>query len=231
MSILTSPTLDDLIVDVRNMLNQQSANNSFWSDEEVTGYLNEGVRRYFQEVVLLYSGQFMVLADLNLVNGVETVAFPTGCFEIKALYKSIDSGQRYEILTYDNNVTNGYQTQASQDSSSYLPSYFFRGNNFVLRPAPQFSETAGLRVEFVQFPDMMVNGGDALTNQVAPVFKDLIVMYAVYKAKLKESLVNGVNVHLPAQENVGNLYASFKDAIQQRTAYPKYIAPFNPENF
>ena len=228
---LVAPVLETLITDVRSFLNQMDSNNSFWSDEELSRYLNEAVRRYFQEVVIRYDGQFTTSAPLDLVSGTETVALPGDCFEVKTLFKNINSGERYEVLEYDNNVTDGFSTDANQDPSTYLPSYMFRGNNLVLRCPPQFNETGGLQLEYVQFPTEMINGGDTLTNQIAPVFKDLIEMYAVYKAKLKESLVSGVTVHTAAQTELQSMWTSFKDAIDSRTAYPKFVKPYNPENF
>lgn len=228
---LISPVLDTLITDVRTMLNQLDSNNSFWSDDELTRYLNEAVRRYFQEVVIKYDGQFTTTTNLDLVSGVEAVPLPGDCFEIKVLYKNINSGQRYEALEFNNNVTDGFQASQCDDPNTYLPYYFFRGNSVVLRAAPQFSETGGLLLEYVQFPTEMISGGDPLTNQVAPIFKDLIEMYAIYKAKLKESLVTGNTVHVNAQQALESMWQSFKDVIDSRTAYPKYVQPFNPENY
>jgi hypothetical protein len=81
----------------------------------------------------------------------------------------------------------------------------------------------------MQFPDQMSVGADTLTAQVSPIFKQLVEMYAVYKAKLKESLVNGVVLHTVAKENLNELYASFKEAIERRSKNPTFVQPFNPE--
>ncbi len=226
MASLSAPTLDDLITDVRNMLNQPDPNNSFWTDQELSSYLNEACRRYFTDVIMNMEGQFEVQADLDIVDGVETVALPADCFKIKAVYRKVSNG--YEILPYQNNLTSGYQTNGNLVGDFYLPAYQFRQNNLVLRPAPSGSEVAALRVLYVQLPETLVNGGDSLTGNISPVFKDLIQMYAVYKAKMKESLVNNVQVYGVAQESVNSLYKSFQDAIRQRSAYPQFTTPFSP---
>lgn len=228
MATLSAPTLQQLLSSVRTMLNQPKESNSFWKDAELTEYLNEGVRLYFLECVLVNEGYFTTQTDLNITTNTETVALPSDCFQVKNLYKKVTNG--YALLPYINNVTDGYSTLGGSSGDSYLPGYYFRGNSIVLHPVPNFSETSGLRIEYIQFPDQMVWGGDSMTTQVSPIFKQLIQMYAVYKAKLRESLVNGVNTYGIAKENLAELYGTFKDTISRRSRNPVYTVPFNPEN-
>lgn len=228
MATLTSPVLQTLLTAVRSNLNQPDPNNSFWRDDELTMYLNDAILRYFQECVLNNEGYFTTQTDLNIVANQETVPLPTDCFTVKNLWKKVTNG--YIILNYRNTVTDSYNTQGGTSSESYLPWYYFQGSNLVLRNTPNFSETAGLRLEYIQFPTTMIYGGDTLTNQVSPVFKELIIMYAVFKAKLKESLVNGGSMHVPAAQQVQALYQSFKDVIQNRSKNPTFVIPFNPES-
>lgn len=228
MATLSSPTIEDLIVNVRNMLNQPDPANSFWSDDELTAYLNEAVRRYFVEVVQHFEGQFTTTTDLNITTDTETISLPSDFFEMKALYKKVTNG--YEMLHYRNQLTGGYSTQGGTAANAYFPSYYLRGNNLVLRPVPNFSETSGLKLEYVQFPETLVTGGDTLTAQISPVFRDLIEAYAVWKAKVKESLVNGSNTAALALQNLNDLFLAFKESIGQRSASPTAIRPFNPED-
>lgn len=134
----------------------------------------------------------------------------------------------YVALNYNNAVNIDYSTQSGGNASSYVPDYHFQGNNLVLRPAPDFSESAGLKLDYIQFPETLVNGGDSLTTQISPIFKQVVEMYAVYKAKLSESMVNGVNVHSVAESNLASLYSIFKQAIERRSKNPVYIQPFTP---
>lgn len=229
MATLSAPTIEDLITNVRNMLNQPSATNSFWTDEELAVYLNEAVRRYFAEVVLHSEGQFTALTDLDITANANTVALPTDCFKIKQLWRKVSDG--YEPLHYRNNLTEGMSTSGSSGGSNYRPDYYLRGNSLVLSQMPGFSETDGLRLEYVQFPETLVTGGDSLTAQVSPVFKDLIEAYAVYKAKMKESLVSGTNTTPLALQNLNDLFTAFKEAIAGRSDGPTAIKPFNPEEY
>ncbi len=146
---------------------------------------------------------------------------------MKGLYRKVANG--YELLPYRNNISEGYSTAGATGGDAYLPYYYLRGNSLVLRPGPGFSETGGLRLEFIEFPETMITGGDSMTSQVSPIFKDLIEMYAVYKAKLTESLVTGVNTYAPALQNLNDLFTAFKEAIPQRSEGVTGVIPFNPE--
>ncbi len=228
MATLASPTLQSLLTNVRTLLNQLDPQNSFWKDDELTTYLNDAVRIYFLEVLHSREGYFTTTADLNIVSGTEAVSLPADCFQVRTLWKKVTNG--YSPLVFGNSPTEGYSTQGGASGASYLPSYFFRGNAIILRDTPNFSETAGLKLEYVQFPDTMIYGGDVMTSQVSPMFKQLIEIYAVYKAKLKESLVSGVSVHKAAEEHLAAIYKSFQDAIAMRTQAASFVQAYSPES-
>lgn len=224
---LQTPTLSLLLQDVRRMLGQPNPLNSTWSDDDIKHYLNEGIRMYFVEVIKNSEGYFMTSTNLNIVANQEAVALPTDFYEVRALYIQRTNG--WEILTYSNDITNGFQTNSGTSGNTYSPFYYFLGNNIILHPTPNFSQTGVLRLDYVQFPDQMLNGGDPLTSQVSPIFKQLLTMYAVYKCKLQESLVNGVDLSGLAAQDLNNIYNSFKAAINKRSQYPEFVVPFNPE--
>lgn len=227
MGTLTSPTLTTLLGNVRNLLNQPNSSNSFWSDAELDAYINEAIRIYFAELTKINEGQFTAQTDLNITANTETVSLPSDFFSMRAVYKKVDT--TWILLPYRNNITEGYSTEGGTNSVTYLPYYYFRGNSLVLRPVPQFSETSGLRVEYLQFPATLVSGSDTLTDQISPVFSQVVEMYAVYKAKMKESLVTGVNTSQLAKENLAELHKQYMDVIQMRSKNPTAIIPFNPE--
>jgi hypothetical protein len=231
MSLLSSPTLGKTIFNVRNLLGQPNPTNSSWTDVELKEYINEGVRTYFAEVVKNSEGYFQptpVLLDITA--NVETVALPSDCFEVRGLYISRSNG--WEILEYRNDITSGFLTNlGAGGTNTFSPSYYFQGNNLVLHPVPNFSQTQGLRLEYIQFPDQMLNGGDSMSNQVSPVFKQLIEMYAVYKAKVKQSMVNGVDLVSIPKQNLDQIYDLFKNTINKRSQYPEFVIPYNPEGW
>lgn len=234
MSQLTSPTLTKLLTSVRNMLGQPNNTNSTWTDTELTEWINDGINKYFAEVIKGGEGYFMTSTDpssnLSYTANTESVALPTDCFQVKAVYIQRSNG--WEILEYRNDVTNGFLTNTgSGGNNTYSPMYYFQGNNLILHPTPNLSGTAQIRVDYVQFPDNLVNGGDTMTAQVSPVFKELIIMYAVLKAKTKQSLVTGTDLTALAAQQLAELYRTFKNTIDKRSMYPEFVVPFNPEGY
>jgi len=216
------------------MLRQRNPANSTWLDDELTSYINEAINIYFLECTTVNEGYFTTQTgvqgnpDLDIVSGVETVALPIDCFQVKNVWKQVSDG--WVILNYRNSLNESYFTTNGTTLDSYFPSYYFQGNNLVLRPTPNQSQTGALRLEYLQFPDTLIYGGDSLTNQIAPVFKQLVIMYAVYKAKLSESLTNGVDMSALPKSNLDQLVQLFKDTIARRSKNPTYSQPFNPEN-
>lgn len=227
---LSSPTLGKVISNVRSMLNQPNAANSNWSDAQLTLWINQGVQRYFGEVVQNVEGHWTKTALLDIASGVETVDLPTDFFEIKSLWKIVSDGA--VVLPYLNSISDSYSTISGETGGeTYFPSYYFRENKIVLRPVPQMSETGGLRIEYIYFPETMLNAGDVMTSNIAPIFAELIEMYAVYKAKTQQSLVNGSDMAALAKGNLGELYQQFVKLIKNRSKFPQYIKPFSPEGY
>lgn len=227
---LSPPTLGKVISNVRSMLNQPNAANSNWSDAQLTTWINQGVQRYYGEVVQNVEGHWTKTALLDIASGVETVDLPVDFFEIKSLWKIVSDGA--VILPYQNSISDSYSTISGETGGdTYFPSYYFRENKIVLHPFPQGSETGGLRIEYIYFPETMLNAGDVMTSNVAPIFAELIEMYAVYKAKTQQSLVNGSDMSVLAKQNLGDLYQQFVKLIKNRSKFPQYIKPFSPENY
>jgi len=158
----------------------------------------------------------------------DTIALPSNFFAARIVYKKINNG--YVALPYRNNFTEGYSTQGGTSNDTYFPYYYFDDSNLIIRPTPNSSETGGIRIEYIHWPDQLVNGGDTLAAQFSPIFRSLLVAYAVYKAKLKESLVNGVALHSAAKDDLQIQYDNFRETIRRRSLALQAIIPFNPES-
>lgn len=222
---LSSPTLGRLLSNVRDMLNQPNAANSTWSDTFLIAQINKGVQRYFAEVVQNVEGQWIKETTLNITSGAETITLPTDFFEMKGVWKVTTNGR--VPLAYRNNLIEGVLTSGLGGSGeTYFPSYSFLENKLKLNPLPDFSETGGLYIEYVYFPETLVSAGDTLSANIAPIFSELVEMYAVYKAKMQESLVSGVDTSALAKANVNELYTQFVAVIKNRSKSPQFIKPF-----
>lgn len=226
MALLQQPTLERLLKETRVFLGQLKEDNSFWKNDELTIYINDGIRHYFTVIAEGGDGQFDTSVTLDLVNGQEEVALPTNCYEVRTLY--IKQTDRNALLRYDNNLTDSYSTRNNSSGNNYQPSYYFRGEALVLRPLPNFDSPAALILEYTQFPETLITGGDVLTRGISPIFKELVVKYAVYQARLRESSVKGGDTFLPVERHLADLFQNFKSVVNSRTKYPVYIKPFNP---
>ena len=233
---LVNPTVQGLIEAVRDLLSQPDPNNSNWSDAELLRYINEATRILMAELSDIDEGHFSAEPILlPLVQGEDLVELPATCFKVRALYKNTSQGRL--MLRYRNNLTEGFSTLPGTDSDLYTPYYYFRGNNLVLRPVPALSEPVvgldvntaaqGLTLEYIEYPESLVNGSDQLTAQIAPLFRQVVEAYAVYKAKFKESLVTGVNTFDVAATHFSDLFKQFKDLNQIRSKNPTSIVPWN----
>jgi hypothetical protein len=225
MATLTKPTLDRLIQEARIFLNQEDSSNSFWSDRELTMYANDAIRQYFSAIVDNAEGQFDTVTDLDIVSGTDVVDLPVDCFEVRAIYKKANDS--YRVLPYLNLVTQDFDTNGGNSSLNYEAYYYFRGDSIVLRPIPNFSEVSGLKIEYTAFPETLIWGGDTM-NKVSPLFKELIILYMVYKAKVKESLVNGTNTSAQAAALLQDTYTNFTNTVSKRSQYPTFVKPFSP---
>lgn len=227
MATIVTPTLESLVRDTRILLNQPKAENSRYSDAELTKYGNQAVRQVFGIVNKMGEGQFDKVTSLDVVNAVETVALPIDCFAIKALYKV--QGTVNRRLEYRSSMLLDYENSAvNSGSTTYEPYYYLRGNNIVLRPMPGFSEVGSLVLEYTAYPSILQFGGDNLDLGVSPLFEELITTYMVYKCKLKDDLSGGGNTRVPAQEHMADLYRNFKDQLSERSKSPQYITSWEP---
>lgn len=224
---LVPPSASSIISAARNLLNQPDPSNSFWSDQELLAYLNEAVRLCYAELTDIDEGEFVTSTTLNIVANQEAIDLPSDFFKVRCLYKVVTGG--YVLLPYRNNLTEGYTTDGGSSTESYFPYYVFRNNQILLRPVPNFSQTAGLKLDYIAMPYTLLNSSDQIDAQISPVFRQVVEMYVVYKAKLKESLVTGVRTHDVAAENLGMLMKQFKDISALRSKALTSVVPFNPE--
>lgn len=215
---------------MRIRLNQPKAENSRYSDTELADYINEGLQQMFLTINEYSEGQFDKITSpgLDVTSGIETVALPVDCFAIKAAY--MVQGTINRRLVYKQSVLDDYSnTSSTNGQANYEPYYFIRGNNLVLRPIPGFTSTNGpIILEYTAFPNVLVYGSDNLDNGISPLFKQILVAYAVTEAKRKDDMVSNGNTRTAAESHLADLWHNFKHQISERSKAPQYITPFEP---
>ncbi len=227
MAAVVQPSLERIIRDARTALRQPKAENSRFTDAELTGYANDAIQQIFAITNENSEGQFDKTTTLNIASGVDTVALPVDCFAVKALYKV--QGTVNRRLEYRQNITQDYDNNSTNSgSTTYEPFYYFRVNNIVLRPIPGFSETNGLVLEYTSYPDVLVYGGDILTSGISAVFKELVVSYVIAKAKFSDDLSGGGSGYALANDRMLGLFASFRHEVSERSKAPQFVSSFEP---
>lgn len=227
MPAVVAPTLERLIRESRMILRQPKAENSRFTDAELTSYANDALQQIFLTVQEMSEGQFDKTTTLDVTNAVETVALPADCFAIRVLFKKQNTIMRK--LEYRQNVTMDYDSSSTNSgSTTYEPYYYLRGNNIVLRPIPGFSESQSLTLEYTAYPSVLVYGGDVLDSGLNPLFKELVVSYIVAKAKLTDDLNGGGSGYQLAAQRFADLFAQFKHQLSERSKAPTYITVFEP---
>ena len=209
------------------VLRQPKAENSRFTDTELTSYANDAVQQIFLTVQEMGEGQFNKKTTLNIVNATETVALPTDCFAVTALYKVQNTTNRR--LEYRQSVLDDYDNSSTNSgSTTYEPYYFLRINNIVLRPIPGFSETGGLVLEYVGYPSVLSMSSDTMDAGISPLFKEMIVAYIVSKAKFVDDLNGGGAGYELAASRFSDLFKQFKHQLSERSKAPQYVSTFEP---
>lgn len=223
---LVSPTVEDMLQNIRNMLGQPDPTNSFWTDSELLAYINEAVRIHFAELTNIDEGHFVTTTSLDITANQRTVDLPSDFFKMKALYKTVTNGNI--LLNYRNNLSSSFFNDGGS-GDTYLPDYYFQGNKLVLMDTPTGSQTGALFLEYMQFPETLLSGADQLTAQIAPIFRQVVERYSTYLAKLKETMVSGAAIPQSLSQNLADVLTQFRDVVAIRSKTPTHIIPFSPE--
>ncbi len=212
------------------MLNQPKAENSRFSDAELTQWANDAIQQIFLTINEIGEGQFDAITNpgLNVMNAVETVALPVDCFAVKAVYWT--QSQIKRRLEYRPNVMMDYDaSNTNSGQTTYEPYYYFRGNSLVLRPIPGFTSTDGpLIIEYTAYPSVLVYGGDTMDAGISPLFRELIESYVISKAKFRDDLSGQGQGYMLANSRMVDLFRQFQHQVVERSKAPLYTTPFEP---
>lgn len=140
---------------VRSEFNQSSAS-GFISNDEIGRWANEALYKYALRLMKTSQGYFETTADLDIVGGTETIAFPSNFASQPSTLglvrvEKVISGARVP-LTYRKRYDEASSTTGAGSGDSYLPTYDFRGNSLVLEPTPASSETDAVRIVYKGLP-------------------------------------------------------------------------------
>jgi hypothetical protein len=188
-------TLAGARTNVRSNLEESSA--SFWTDAELTAWINDGCRDIARRAQVLIN----YFTALPVVAGTATYgtsgSLPSDIIQIHRIeYVPTGSTQTYPLdASTVMEMDNVWGTNQAQQSS--YPSYWVTlgrpgGSNgspqeFRIKLFPVPSQSGNLNIYYYSQPPTLINGTDDATN--LPVLEgwwDLVVLYCEWNAKRKD---------------------------------------------
>jgi hypothetical protein len=200
-------TLSQEILKVRRLLHD--ANSNYWSDAELTDYINDGRNR-----VVADTGCNRVLQTLNLVLGQESYAYsalPQGAATIDILNVTVLWGSMRIPLNYMPFTEFNAKMRTWQGFTSRPVVFTIYGqNSFMLGPIPD--QVYVSEIDTVVAPTALVNGSDMET--IVFPYVEPVAYYAAYLAKYKEqSYDEAQKFHDEYQSKV---FAALRSAMTRR---------------
>lgn len=175
-----------LRADVRTLLRETTAATSFWDDPLLLQLFNQSMDMRVMELAEQHEGWVTETWDTNIVSGQGVYTLPEGTGRPKRIAIRLTDGPTTveHTLTraerWSGTLTTG--TSAVGGARGYQPTYRLVGNFIKLEPAPNYSETDGLAIDFEYAPDRLVNDTDELDPSFPDVMESLLIYDTVVLA-------------------------------------------------
>lgn len=176
-------TLTSLITQVRSNVDEAAAR--YWSDAEITQWLNDGVKDIGRRTEAIQSFS----TSISVVAGTATYNLPADLIRLHRIeFDPTGSTQIYpvKITTFEEIDSVWGINQASQASyPSYAVIWGYPGGaaTLTIQLFPVPSQPGNLKLYYYRVPVLMVNGSD--TPEIPGGWDDILVHYAEYRAKRK----------------------------------------------
>ena len=169
-------TLSNFITRIRRYIGEETASESFWSDNLIKQIFNSCYRRRCAELIMAYEGYFTVVATRDTVAEQERYAWPTGFERLFKMEIVRSDGRTTPIQRQERHYSSKPAPQSSGDS--YLPTYRSIGSGFVLEPAPIEAVSGQLRMEYCVTPTELTADDDELHSDFPTMMDEMLVLDA-----------------------------------------------------
>jgi hypothetical protein len=210
---------------VRRHLREPEAAKSFWTDVFVDDMINVAYRRRCTQLVMAFEGYFTNVATNDLVAEQERYPWPLGFERCTKMEIVRSDGRTVPIERHERHFSAKGLPSATQDS--YTPNYRAISGGFVLEPAPNYSETDGIRLEYTGLPAELVANGDSWHVDFPRSLDELVMLDATIACLDSEGLLEtgATRTILRAKVDYENDWDTY---IETRMISINRVTPFVP---
>lgn len=196
---------------------------SFWEDDELDDYLNEGYFHYWQWMLNARYQRCRKSVFLNIVANNEAIVLPSDfaiADRVEQVRDSVTVPLRWRERFDEPNYTNG-----AFGWGNYTVT--FEGASLILEPTPGENVTGGIKLRYFYFPVRLVNDGDSPDAAFLDFYQDIIIGQAVLFAKAKEEAIGQGGADLgPFGALLSAKEQKFKETIELPTIQRQAVEQF-----
>lgn len=220
--------------EVRRLLRETTAADSFWSDTDLLDYFNTAQDLRFMDLADSDEGWFTEPWVTNIVANQKEYTIPEGTDRVKRVVLIFTEGGRtLEIpLTRNERWSDPMVTQSGVATGAIgaMPTYRIVGEEVWLEPPPTEARTNGLRIELEAAPARISADGDKIDLKW-PSIAETLLIYDTWDIAVgvedAQDLVSGNPVALGRLSRTrAQLESKWNTFIERRSYGRSYSAPF-----
>lgn len=214
-------TLAQLTTRVRGKIDEATA--AFWTDAIINAQINESYNHYWGLIIKAFESYFATKSNIDFDgNSSGVYDLPSDCFKVR-LVSRIMSNEKIPLRYYER-YDNAVPTTISQ-SIYNMPTYRFRGSQIIFEPAPDFSLSDAIELEYIRKLNPLSASVDVDSQFAAiPPAEDCVVLRATIKCKQIEEMVAGGGAdNTPFINDLLTSEQMLKEIIEQRSTSRIYV--------
>lgn len=211
-----SSTLGTLITLVSRKLGDRVVG-EYYSENEIKDTIGEAYRYYTQKLVGLSAGYFETTVMLDIVANsplISTASFTPPFWIVSQLWRQVTFG--FYPLRPSENRYNADYTLGSGTGDAYLPTYKLKGQNIYLTPTPLFSQTAGLKLDYVYqptFPNYTSSSLFTFDANFPAIYETNVIIRSAIKLMESKDAIGGVSDIGTFRSELAELDRAFEETM------------------
>lgn len=215
-------TLAQLVTRVREKVDEDTA--AFWTDTVIENQLNEAYRYYWTFTIKAHEGYFVTHTNIDFDGNADgEYSLPSDFFNTRLVSRLLSSEKvpLRNLERYDSAISN-----TIANATYNLPTYRLKGSTIKFEPAPDFSETDAVELEYVKILTNLSASQD-VDSEFPPFAEDCMVLRATIKCKEIEEMVAGGGADTaPFIRDLLTTEQLLKEALEQRVVARRYVQQF-----